>query len=141
MGEKLQAPVLNTLPLHPLAAPEGGGEHPQSAHTVPEIKASHCCGMEEPAEQGGSDGYGREGICLAVGAGAGGHRRESQREELGSWQQKKGTERRGKREGEPGIQQSFWDTWQKGLPWGYQGPGVRPVGPRPPPGQDGMAKG
>lgn len=43
---KLQAPVLNTLPPSPLAAPEGGGGHPQSAHTVPEIKASHCCGFE-----------------------------------------------------------------------------------------------
>lgn len=59
--------MLNTLPPHPLAAPEGGGGHPQSAHTVPEIKASHCCG-DGGAEQGGSDGYGRRGrVCLAAG--------------------------------------------------------------------------
>lgn len=74
--------MLNILPPHPLAAPEGGGGHPQSAHTVPEIKASHCC-RDGGAKQEGSDGYGRKGgICLAAGE-RGGHREESQKEELG----------------------------------------------------------
>lgn len=45
-------------------------------------------GMEEEKE-----------ICLAVGQGQEEHRRE----ELGGWQQNEGTERRGEREGEPGI--------------------------------------
>lgn len=35
-------------------------------------------------------GMEEERICLAVGAG--GHREECQREEVGSWQQKGGTE-------------------------------------------------
>lgn len=43
-----------------------------------------AAGMEGPAEQGGSDGYGRRGgICLAVGAGAGGHKEEKQRKGWG----------------------------------------------------------
>lgn len=41
-----------------------------------------AAGVEGPAEQGGSDGYGRGGgICLAVGAG--GPREERQREGKG----------------------------------------------------------
>lgn len=93
--------MLNTLPPHPLAAPEGGGGHPQSAHTVPEIKASHCC-RDGGAKQEGSDGYGRKGgICLAAGE-RGGHREESQKEELGELAANRGN-RDGVKEGEPGI--------------------------------------
>lgn len=33
-GEKLQAPVLNTLPPCPLAAPEGGGVPPECSHST-----------------------------------------------------------------------------------------------------------
>lgn len=44
-----------------------------------------------------------EGICLAAGAGAGDTEGRVRGKSWGSWQQKKGTERWGKREGEPGI--------------------------------------
>lgn len=84
-------------------------------------------GMEEEAE-----------ICLA---GVGGRelgrvRRKSKGQLAAEGELRERTEERA-----PGSKQSFWDTWQKGLPWGYQGPGVLPVGPRPLPGQDGVAKG
>lgn len=59
-----------------------------------------AAGMEEPAEQGGSDGYGRRRDVPGRRAGGTG---ESQRESGGRWQQKEGTERWGKRGGEPGI--------------------------------------
>lgn len=83
--------MLNTLPPHPLAAPEGGGGHPQSAHTVPEIKASHCC-RDGGAKQGGSDGYGRRGgVCLAAEVGEWGHRGERE-ERVGGAGSKRETE-------------------------------------------------
>lgn len=79
--------MLNTLP-HPLAAPEGRGGHPQSAHTVPEIKASHCC-RDGGAKQGGSDGYGRGGVCLAAEVRGVEHRGRGE-EELGELAANKG---------------------------------------------------
>lgn len=97
--------------------------------------------MEGPAKQGGSDGYGRRGGDLPGRSMEKGTERRVNGKSGGSWQQKGRPERGDKREGEPGIERSFWDTWQKGLSWGYQGPGVLPVGPRPLPGQDSVAKG
>lgn len=49
-------------------------------------------GMEEEKE-----------ICLAVGQGREDTERSIRGKSWGSWQQNGGTERRGKREGEPGI--------------------------------------
>lgn len=70
MGEKLQAPVLNTLPPHSLAAPEGGGGAPRVLTQYQKLRLLTAAGMEGPAKQGGSDGNGRGGgICLAVRAG------------------------------------------------------------------------
>ena len=84
MGEKRQAPVLNTLPTRPLAAPEGGGGAPRVLTQYQKLRLLTAAGMEEPAEQGGSDGHGRrEGDLPGSRAGAGGHRKEHQREELG----------------------------------------------------------
>lgn len=64
-----------------------------------------AAGMEEPAEQGGSDGYGKRGGDLPGRKDRG--QRDTERRFRGMswdrWQQKGGTERWGRREGEPGI--------------------------------------
>lgn len=71
MGEKLQAPVLNTLPPHLLAAPEGGGDTPRVLTQYQKLRLLTAAGMEEPAEQGGSNGYGRRGGDLPGSRGRG----------------------------------------------------------------------
>lgn len=116
--------MLNTLPPHPLAAPEGGGGHPQSAHTVPEIKASHCC-RDGGAKQGGSDGYGRRGgVCLAAEVRGVGAQRSIGRKNWGSWQQTGETEMEAK--GGARHLAIILGHLAEGLPWGTKSLGCSP---------------
>lgn len=100
-GGKLQAPVLNILPPCPLAAPEGGGGAPRVLTQYQKLRLLTAAGMEEPAEQGGSDGYGRGGGDVPGRRGRG-HRGESEGRVRVAGSRKREL-RDGVREGEPGI--------------------------------------
>lgn len=86
MGKKLQAPVLNILPPHSLAAPEGGEDTPRVLTQYQKLRLLTAAGMEGPAEQGGSDGNGSggEGNLPGSEGWGGGHSGERLRKE---WEQ------------------------------------------------------